>query len=194
MHPKIFLPAIFATSRHLLSNYQYSSVLGRQTQRLMSAMGSVMAEVVGESGRRYAIQRILQKREIPSRRIYLATYAKSTGRAFTILVANLYKLSAGTQNFVLKQVTRSDFEYFQKMYGNLRACPYVRLAQDTISEQSMFVYHYMSDDLLGLVQMDLPIDVIKRILRCVLCGLSALHDRNIVHTGKQYLYMSLDFS
>lgn len=68
------------------------------------------------------------------------------------------------------------------MYSNLRACPHVRLAQDTVSEQSIFVYHYMSDDLLSLVQMDLPIEVIKRILRRALCGLSALHNRNIVHT------------
>lgn len=89
----------------------------------------------------------------------------------------------------LKQVTRSDFEYFQKMYSNLRACPHVRLAQDTVSEQSIFVYHYMSDDLLSLVQMDLPIEVIKRILRRALCGLSALHNRNIVHTGEQYIYI-----
>jgi hypothetical protein len=33
------------------------------------------------------------------------------------------------------------------MYHELRSCPYLRLSQDTVPEQSMFVYKYFTDDL-----------------------------------------------
>lgn len=48
----------------------------------------------------------------------------------------------------------------------------------------MFVYKYFTDDLLSLARKDLPIALVKRILKDTLRGLAALHDQNIVHTGK----------
>lgn len=50
----------------------------------------------------------------------------------------------------------------------------------------MFVYEYFTDDLLSLAQKDLPLTVTKRILKDTLRGLAAMHDQNIVHTGKKY--------
>lgn len=69
------------------------------------------------------------------------------------------------------------------MYRSLRSCPHLRVSCDTISEQSTFVYKYLSDDLLSLTQKDLPLTLVKRILKDALRGLAALHDRDIVHTG-----------
>ena len=77
------------------------------------------------------------------------------------------------------------------MYRELRSCPYLRLSQDTVPELSMFVYKYLTDDLLSLVRRDLPIALTKRILKDTLCGLAALHDQNIVHTGKLGLFCAL---
>ncbi|EKG12718.1 hypothetical protein MPH_10131, partial [Macrophomina phaseolina MS6] len=162
MHPKNFLAAISTSVRRPSPNQQYASVLNRQTQPSMSTMASVTAELFGESGQRYVIQRLLREREAARRRVYLAT--------------------SGNQRFILKQVSQSDFEYYRDMYDNLRACPNIRISQDTVSKQSIFVFPYMSDDLLSLVRLDLPIAVIKRILHCTLRGLAALHDQNIVHT------------
>ena len=48
----------------------------------------------------------------------------------------------------------------------------------------MFVYGYFADDLLSFARQDLPVLFRKRILRDRLRGLAALHERNIVHTGK----------
>jgi hypothetical protein len=48
----------------------------------------------------------------------------------------------------------------------------------------MFVYEYFADDLLSLVQKDLPIALTKRILKDTLRELTALHEQQIVHTGK----------
>lgn len=70
------------------------------------------------------------------------------------------------------------------MYRGLHGSPHLRLLQDTVPEQSMFVYRYFTDDLLSLARKDLPINLTKRILKDTLRGLAALHDQNIVHTGK----------
>lgn len=74
------------------------------------------------------------------------------------------------------------------MYRGLSSCPYLRLLQDTIPEQSMFVYKYFTDDLLSLARKGLPITLAKRILKDTLRGLAVLHDQNIVHTGKLGLF------
>jgi serine/threonine protein kinase len=71
------------------------------------------------------------------------------------------------------------------MYRSLRSCPYLRLSQDVILEQSTLVYVYFTDHLLNLAQKDLPLALTKRILKDTLRGLVALHDQNIVHTGRQ---------
>lgn len=65
------------------------------------------------------------------------------------------------------------------MYHDLRSCPYLRLLEDTIQEQSMFVYKYFTGHLLSLAQKDLPIALTKRVLKDTLRGLAVLHDQNI---------------
>lgn len=70
------------------------------------------------------------------------------------------------------------------MYRGLGSCRYLRLMQDTVPEQSIFVYKYFNDHLLSLAQKDLSIALTKRILKDTLRGLAALHDKNIVHTGR----------
>jgi serine/threonine protein kinase len=77
------------------------------------------------------------------------------------------------------------------MYRELRSCPYLRLSQDTVPELSMFVYKYFTDDLLSLVRKGLPIALTKRILKDTLRGLAAMHDQNIIHTGKLGLFCAL---
>ncbi|KKA21774.1 hypothetical protein T310_4199 [Rasamsonia emersonii CBS 393.64] len=118
-------------------------------------------EPVGQSGRHYLIERIIQERGL-SHRVYLA--------------------SAGNQKFILKEVLQSNLEYFQDIHHRLQSCQYLRVSQDTIPEPSMFVYEYFTDDLLSLAQKDLPLTVTKRILKDTLRGLAAMHDQNIVHT------------
>ncbi len=49
------------------------------------------------------------------------------------------------------------------MYHGLRSCSYLRLLEDTIQEQSMFVYKYFTNHLLSLVQKNLPIALTKRV-------------------------------
>lgn len=51
----------------------------------------------------------------------------------------------------------------------------------------MFVYKYLNGHLLSLAQKNLTLQATKRILKYVLQGLAALHDQDIVHTGKSRL-------
>ncbi|RMD42378.1 hypothetical protein DV735_g2739, partial [Chaetothyriales sp. CBS 134920] len=117
---------------------------------------------VGQSGRRYLVERVLQEKPGPLGRVYLA--------------------SADGQKYVLKGMPKTEFKYFQDMYTDLQRCPYVRVADDTIVDQSMFAYKYFRDHLLSFAQRDVPLPLTKRILRNSLRGIAALHEKGIVHT------------
>lgn len=68
------------------------------------------------------------------------------------------------------------------MFDDLRSSPYVRVSDDAVPNESVFVYKYFRDHLLFFVQKDVPLHMTKRILRDALRGIAALHDRGIVHT------------
>ena len=92
---------------------------------------------------------------------------------------------AGSQQYVLKSVSRIDFQYFQAMFNDLRRSPYIRVADDTIPDQSMFAYKYLKDHLLSFVQRDIPLPLMKQILRDSLRGIAGLHEKDIVHMDIQ---------
>ncbi len=71
------------------------------------------------------------------------------------------------------------------------SCPYVRGLKDTAPDESIFVFKYLKENLLGLVQKNLPIAITKGILKDALRGLAALHDKDIVHNGnKAFLFQT----
>ncbi|KAF2446133.1 kinase-like protein, partial [Karstenula rhodostoma CBS 690.94] len=123
---------------------------------------AAITRIVGESGRRYLVERILQEKSGPLGRVCLAL--------------------AGNQQYVLKSVSNNDFKYFQAMFNDLQKSPYIRVANDTIPDQSMFAYTYFKDHLLSFAQKDVPLPSIKRILRDSLRGIATLHEKGIVHT------------
>ena len=139
----------------------------------------------GQSGRLYSIERVLQEKVLPSRYVYLATFVHACFCAPSLMARILLmSFSAGNDKFILKNVSEFSFVNYQDMYRSLRDCPYLRVACDTSApEHSIFIYKYLSDDLLSLAQKDLPLALIKRILKDALRGLVALHDQDIVHTG-----------
>jgi len=90
--------------------------------------------------------------------------------------------SDGTTKVVLKEIPQ-DFNIRVGIYGRAGSCPHVRALLDTVPERQMFVFEYLNEDLLQLAQKDLPVAVTKRILKCALRGLMALHEQDIVHNG-----------
>lgn len=68
------------------------------------------------------------------------------------------------------------------MFNDLRKSPYIRVADDSIPDKSMFAYKHYKDHLLSFAQKDVPLPLMKRVLRDSLRGIAALHEKGIVHT------------
>ncbi|RAK99287.1 kinase-like protein [Aspergillus ibericus CBS 121593] len=120
-------------------------------------------DYVGQSGLHYQIERVLQDETDPRRHVCLAT--------------------AGDRKFILKYIHAVNFEYLKDINNRLRNnASHVRLTQDIIPDQSMFVFEYFADHLLRLSQKDLSLGTVKRILKDGLRGIAEMHDQDIVHT------------
>ncbi|OAA60907.1 CMGC/CDK protein kinase [Niveomyces insectorum RCEF 264] len=122
-------------------------------------------ELRGKSSRSYRLAQILSYRERPFICVYLAQDLD------------------GHKQHVLKTIFKSEFDYQLELQEPLMGCPYLRVAVDAVPEHLLFVYDYLSDDLLHASRRkDLLVAARKRILRDALRGLAELHGRGIVHT------------
>ncbi len=95
-------------------------------------------------------------------------------------------LSAGGENFIIKNMTPGEFEYQQDLQKSLASCPNLRTVVDTVPDFELFVYHFLAGNLLQISQRPLSKETRRSILRSALTGLTELHDRGIVHTGESY--------
>ncbi|GAB1193699.1 hypothetical protein APSETT444_002924 [Aspergillus pseudonomiae] len=130
----------------------------------MSRDSLLSTQHTGLSGRTYTIEHVLKEEVSPPRQVYRA--------------------SADGQQFILKYIHPVNFEDLEEVNNLLRGnASHVRLAVDTIPDKSMFVFEHFTGHLLALAQKDLPLVVIKRILKNALTGLVELHDQDIIHTG-----------
>lgn len=152
-----------------------------------SNLSRVSKEYVGKSGRAYKIEKVLQEEEeFPPRRVYLATWVSILARVNLLIVFH----SANDHKFILKYIHEINYNDLQHINDKLRnGVDHVRLSQDTVPEQSMFVFEYFTDHLLHLAQKDLPIETRKKILKDALQGIAELHDHDIVHTGAFYRFL-----
>ncbi|CAA9965777.1 Serine/threonine protein kinase [Pyrenophora teres f. maculata] len=90
------------------------------TQTLIRA--AALTRVLGQSGRRYLVERILQDKPGNQGRVYLAT--------------------SGHHKYVLKDVAPHDFKYFENMFNDLRSSPYPTRVR-RYPDESVFVYKYL---------------------------------------------------
>ncbi|KAK3618636.1 hypothetical protein LTR22_026300 [Elasticomyces elasticus] len=120
----------------------------------------MMEKIIGDSGRQYLIEKTLQDKKVPFGRVYLA--------------------SNGNAKFVLKEIPQ-DFNIRASIYHRIGSHSHVRTLSDTISARRMFVFDYLDDTFFGFAQRELPLALTKRILKCALQGLAALHEQDLVH-------------
>ncbi|KAK2791193.1 hypothetical protein FQN53_006031 [Emmonsiellopsis sp. PD_33] len=96
----------------------------------------------------------------------------------------VYHASAKGRKYIVKNMIHGEFEYQLNLQKSLASCPNVRAVVDTIQELEMFIYPFLSEDLLHLSQRSLSNQTRRCILRRALHGLADMHDRDILHNGK----------
>ncbi|PWY66378.1 calcium/calmodulin dependent protein kinase [Aspergillus sclerotioniger CBS 115572] len=162
------LGSIFSPARYSFKNQAYSNLVvpnlsGRKfilppstlhrRARTMSTSAVNTEGHVGQSGSQYKIERVFQEETDPPRQVYLAT--------------------AGDRKFILKYIHTVNFEYLQDINNRLH---------NRASHVLNVLFEYLADHLLHLSQKDLPLGIIKRILKDGLHGIAEMHDQDIVHT------------
>ncbi|KAI1113051.1 kinase domain-containing protein [Nemania sp. NC0429] len=125
-------------------------------------MSSLPRELIGISGRRYLFKELIQERPYMGR-VWLAT--------------------SGSEKYVLKDIPANIFSNFNEIIKpRLREHTNVRLPSDTIRDQRIFAYRYLTDDFLSLVKnKQISLRARKQILRASLQGIAELHGRDVVH-------------
>ena len=139
------------------------------------------ATLRGQSGRIYTIQEVLVENLKPLLCIYRARYSMNPttrGSALTALVR------AEGRDFVIKNMIPGEYEYQQDLQKPLSSCPNLRTVIDGLIDAELFIYPFLQTDFLQFTQKNLTNATRKSILESALNGLAAMHDRNIIHTGK----------
>jgi hypothetical protein len=77
------------------------------------------------------------------------------------------------------------FDHFnEEIRPNLRDSPFLRLPVDTITGHRVFVFRYLTEDLLSLVRKQISMPLTKKILKDSLRGLVNIHSQDIIHLGE----------
>lgn len=100
------------------------------------------------------------------------------------LLANQACGSSEGKNYIVKDMIPGEYEYQLQLQKSLSTSPNVRAVVDTIKELEVFIYPFLSSDLLHLSQKKLPKEARRLILRRALRGLADMHQRNVLHNGK----------
>lgn len=99
-------------------------------------------------------------------------------------LANYICESSEGKNYIVKNMIQGEFEYQLKLQKSLSSSPNVRAVIDTVRELEVFIYPFLSGDLLHLSQKRLPKEIRRHILRYALRGLADMHYKNVLHNGK----------
>lgn len=76
-----------------------------------------------------------------------------------------------------------EFEYQMELQRLVSSSSNVRTVVDTNQESEIFIYPFLSGDLLRFSQRELATGARKDLLRRALNGLADLHEQDILHNG-----------
>jgi len=184
------IPRISLSSSRILCN-RPSQHHHLSSSRTVSSQASEMASeplipgstLCGESGRIYTIREVLAERRKPLLCVYRARYNLNPTIRHSVLTIT----SAEGQNFVVKNMIPGEYKYQQDLQKPLSSFPNLRTVIDGVPGPELFIYPFLQTDLLQFAQKNLTGTTRKSMLKSALTGLAAMHDRNIIHTGKSYL-------
>ena len=86
---------------------------------------------------------------------------------------------------MLKDIPENIFDAFESTVRlHIGESRYLRLPFDTIPEERIYAYRFLTDDFIDLVKKQIPMKARKEILKASLQGLVDLHSCDVVHLGK----------
>ncbi|OTA65185.1 kinase-like protein [Hypoxylon sp. EC38] len=115
----------------------------------------------GDSGRVYEIEEVLSERRNP--------------------LLCVYRVRAGMMKSIAKNMIKGEFEYQMELQKLVSSSPNVRTVVDTNHEFEIFIYPFLTSDLLRFSERKLATEARRDILRSALRGLADLHERDILH-------------
>ena len=141
-----------------------------------------------KSGQTYTIQEVLSERlRKPLLCVYRARYDPKLTISNNALM--IFKSAKG-RNYIVKNMIPGKYKYQQALQKPLASCPNLRTVIDGLPGPELFIYPFLQTDLLQFCKVNSTETTRKSILKQALVGLSALHNRNIIHTGRFYLFLS----
>jgi serine/threonine protein kinase len=104
-----------------------------------------------------------------------------------ILTSLYYVFSDSTHDFIAKEVSQ-DWNARLEIYKRIgSSSPFVRDLVDTVPERKLLIFDHLQTNLLQLAAQEqkVPQSIMRYILKCTLCGIAALHEKDIIHNGKK---------
>ncbi|PTU22237.1 hypothetical protein P175DRAFT_0514365 [Aspergillus ochraceoroseus IBT 24754] len=129
------------------------------------------AQFKGDSGRIYRIEEVLADRRKPLLCVYRARTAES----------------ADEGEYVIKNMIPGEFEYQLDLQKQLAACPNLRSVVDTIPDLGLFIYPFLTGDLLHIKANNILVDYDESIQGEIIIKkvqISDLEDAVLVPPGK----------
>ena len=136
----------------------------------------------GQKGRTYTVQELLSERKECGLYVYKTRCALKDIQKYKLYTNSPLK-SANGKFFVAKNMMPGEYEYQRDLQTSLSSCPNLRVFEDGSQELDLFVYSYLETNVLQECR-SLNKDTKKNLLKSALTGLAAMHERNIIHTGK----------
>jgi hypothetical protein len=102
--------------------------------------------------------------------------------------------SADGHDFIVKNMIPGEYKYQQDLQSSLASCPNLRTVVDGLPGPELFIYPYLQTDFLQFSQKNLSETTRRSMLKSALVGLAALHERNIIHTGRFSISLYLSFA
>ena len=84
-----------------------------------------------------------------------------------------------------------EYVYQQDLQKPLASCPNVRTVVDGLLGPELFIYPFLETDFLQFSQKSLTKATRRSMLKSALIGLAAIHERNIIHTGRFHISLFL---
>ncbi|KAI9657400.1 MAG: hypothetical protein M1821_003082 [Bathelium mastoideum] len=142
-------------------------------------MAASPAYYTGAAGRSYLIKRLIQERPCVGH----VWRARSDYYSSPIsLVLRLSIRRCGEDDFVLEEIPGNIYSAFESgTRARIRESSHLRLPVDSIPNQRIFVYRFLTEDFLTLIKNEISLKGRKEILKASLQGLADLHACNVVH-------------